>query len=65
VPIAIRANAARVALTGLLSEYRPHLAEGFFHSASGWVIFMFALLLLFGLHQLTRRLSHSGSRAYG
>jgi exosortase len=52
VPIAIAANAGRVTLTGLLSQWRPELAEGFFHSASGWVIFMAALFLLISLHQL-------------
>jgi len=46
VPIAIIANASRVALTGMLAEYRPELAKGFFHEASGWVIFMVALLML-------------------
>src|SRR5690242_17095080 len=31
VPIAIVANASRVTLTGLLTEIKPELAEGFFH----------------------------------
>src|SRR5262249_21383790 len=43
IPIAIVANAGRVTLTGVLTEVKPELAEGFFHSASGWVIFMVAL----------------------
>src|ERR1017187_2663504 len=37
IPIAIVANASRVTLTGVLTEYKPELAEGFFHTASGWV----------------------------
>src|SRR5712692_6928449 len=36
IPIAIAANASRVTLTGMLSEYRPSLAQGFFHTAEGW-----------------------------
>jgi len=28
------------------------LAEGFFHTASGWVIFMVALAIMIVLHQL-------------
>lgn len=52
IPIAIAANASRVTLTGVLSEYRPELAEGFFHGASGWVIFMVALAILVAFHQL-------------
>ncbi len=52
IPIAIVANASRVTLTGVLTEYRPELAEGFFHTASGWVIFMVALAILVLLHQI-------------
>jgi exosortase len=52
IPIAIMANAGRVTLTGILTEYKPELAEGFFHTASGWVIFMVALAILIVLHQL-------------
>ncbi len=55
IPIAIIANASRVTLTGVLSEYKPELAEGFFHSASGWVIFMVALTIMVGVHQLLVR----------
>ncbi len=55
VPIAIAANAGRVTLAGLLSEFRPELVEGFFHSASGWVIFMVAMALLVALHQLLNK----------
>jgi exosortase len=52
VPIAILANAGRVAVTGILSEYDPALAEGFFHSAEGWVIFLISLAALFLTHRL-------------
>ena len=52
IPIAIVANASRVTLTGILTEYKPELAEGFFHTASGWVIFMVALAILVAMHQV-------------
>lgn len=52
VPIAILANASRVAVTGILSEYDPALAEGFFHSAEGWVIFLVSMAALFLAHRL-------------
>ena len=55
IPIAIVANASRVTLTGVLTEYKPELAEGFFHTVSGWVIFMVALAILIGLHQILNR----------
>jgi exosortase len=51
IPIAIVANASRVTLTGVLTEYAPEYAEGFFHTASGWVIFMVALAILVLVHQ--------------
>jgi len=51
VPIAIVANASRVTLTGVMTQVKPELAEGVFHSASGWVIFMVALIILVCLHR--------------
>jgi exosortase/archaeosortase family protein len=57
VPIAIVANASRVTLTGILSELKPELAHGFFHAASGWVIFMVALAILAVFHQIVDRAS--------
>jgi len=56
IPIAIVANAGRVTLTGVLTEVKPELAEGFFHSASGWVIFMVALFTLIAFHQALNRI---------
>jgi exosortase len=54
IPIAIAANAARVTLTGVLSEYRAGLAHGAFHLFEGWVLFVVALSLLIAIHQLCR-----------
>ncbi len=65
IPIAIVANSGRVTLTGILSEIRPDLAHGFFHSASGWVIFMIALFMLVMVHQLLNliiRAMHADAR---
>jgi len=62
VPIAIAANASRVTLTGLLGQYDPELAEGFFHAASGWVIFLVALAILAITHLLINRI-HRGLHA--
>ncbi len=52
IPIAITANAARVTITGILSEYKRELAEGVYHSMEGWVIFMIALIGLVFVHKL-------------
>lgn len=44
VPIAILANATRVAGTGLASHWiSPEAADGFFHTFSGWLMFLVAL----------------------
>jgi exosortase len=56
LPIAIAANASRVTLSGVLSEVNPKLAEGLYHEASGWVIFMVALALLIAVHALINRI---------
>jgi exosortase len=55
IPIAIAANAIRVALTGLIGEYRADLAQGFLHILQGWVLFIVALLLLVAFHRLVNR----------
>lgn len=55
IPIAIVANASRVTLTGVMSQIKPELAEGFFHETTGIVIFFVALLLLVLFHRVTIR----------
>lgn len=54
VPIAILANSGRVTITGVLSQTRPELAEGFFHSLEGLVISAIAFLMLVAVHRLIR-----------
>lgn len=50
VPIAIITNAVRVSGTGLLARYYgTQVADGFFHTFSGWVIYIAASLLLFAV----------------
>ena len=55
IPLAIIANASRVTITGLMTQVKAELAEGFFHEAQGWVIFMVGLGLLIILHGLINR----------
>jgi len=53
IPIAVAANSLRIVGTGLLVQYwDPERAEGFFHTFSGWLIFVVSLVMLFLLHQL-------------
>jgi exosortase len=63
IPIAIAANAARVTLTGVLSDFRPDLARGFFHLLEGWVLFLVALTLLIAFHQLVNRIYRARKHA--
>jgi exosortase len=64
IPIAILANAGRVAFTGVISQFKPELAEGWFHEAQGWVIFMIGLVILIALHQLIVRSINVGRRKH-
>lgn len=55
-PVAILTNALRVSGTGVLSRYYgTEIADGFFHSFSGWVIYIVAFLLLFAVGWLLDR----------
>ena len=50
VPVAIAANAFRVAGTGILAHYfGVEAAQGFYHDFSGWLIFASAFILLLGI----------------
>lgn len=47
IPIAILSNGLRVAGTGIAAHYYgPQAAEGFFHTFSGWLVFVAAFLML-------------------
>jgi exosortase len=51
-PVAIAANAARVAGTGLMAAWiGPQAAQGFLHEFSGWVVFVVAFALLLATHR--------------
>ncbi len=53
VPVAILANGFRVAGTGFAAHYYgPEAAQGFFHTFSGWLVFIAAFFMLFILHRV-------------
>jgi exosortase A len=55
IPVAIAANALRVAGTGIAAHYYGSAAaEGFFHSFSGWIVFIAAFAMLFAVIRLLR-----------
>jgi exosortase len=56
IPIAILANATRVAGTGLAAQWiGPEAAEGFFHTFSGWLMFVVAFVGLLLVQQVLSR----------
>jgi exosortase len=53
IPVAIVANGARIAGTGIAAHsFGPAAAEGFFHEFSGWIVFMAAFLMMLGLQRV-------------
>ncbi len=52
IPIAIGANGIRVAVTGLLSEINTQLAQGAYHEAEGYLVFVVALIALIATHRV-------------
>jgi exosortase len=67
IPIAIVANGLRVAGTGVAAYYYgPQAAEGFFHTFSGWLVFVAALALLVLIQRALAQISptaHDGADA--
>ena len=64
VPIAIVANAFRVSGTGVLANYwGSQAAEGFYHTFSGWLIFVVAFLLLLGCGGLLSKIGNGRKTA--
>ena len=63
IPIAIGANAIRVALTGLLSEVNVELARGLFHEVEGYIVFVIALGALVGTHRLISVIAKRASQS--
>lgn len=52
VPIAIAANAIRVAITGVLTQVDTMLAQGIYHEIEGYLVFVIALAALVLVHRL-------------
>ena len=64
IPIAIVANGIRVAGTGIAAHYYgSEAAEGFFHTFSGWIVFIAAFALLYLFTKLILRVAPSPADA--
>jgi exosortase len=55
VPITILANAGRIVSTGLIGQwFGMTYAQGFYHTVSGWLIFVIAFVAMLGVHGLIK-----------
>lgn len=52
IPIAVFANGIRIFGTGVLMQRHPEMAQGFYHTFQGLVIFIVALLAFFACHRV-------------
>jgi exosortase len=58
VPVAILANGARVAGTGMAAHWLgPEAAEGFFHEFSGWIVFVFAFAMILVIQKVISKVA--------
>lgn len=63
IPIAVAANGLRIMGTGLVVQYwDPQKGEGFFHTFSGWIIFVLSLAMLFAVHWVLKILRRRSVR---
>lgn len=63
IPVAIVSNAMRITGTGIAAHYYgPEAAEGFFHSFSGWAVFIVAFVAMLGVKQLAVQAANMAGR---
>lgn len=63
IPVAIVSNAMRITGTGVAAHYYgPEAAEGFFHSFSGWAVFIVAFAAMLAIKQLAVQAANMASR---
>lgn len=55
IPLAIAVNVVRVTGTAVLADYQPSLAVGFYHTFSGWLMFVLGFAMLWLLAKLIGR----------
>jgi exosortase len=56
IPIAIALNVLRVSGTAILADYNYRLSMGFYHTFSGWLIFLAGMALIFAAAKIVHRL---------
>ncbi|MBK8809707.1 MAG: EpsI family protein [Acidobacteria bacterium] len=64
IPIAVLTNAARVTATGVLTyNFGKRATEGTWHDASGWLVYVVALLLLIGVNLVLKKFDRTRTGA--
>jgi exosortase len=64
IPVAILANGARVAGTGMAAHWiGKDAAEGFFHEFSGWIVFLFAFAMILIIQRVIAKFAPTPARA--
>lgn len=65
IPVAVFANAGRVALNGVLTRYDQSWSQGFKHDFSGWLVFVVSFAALWGISLLLGRFLKSTTTTSG
>jgi exosortase len=55
-PIAVFVNVVRVSGTAILADYDSRLAMGFYHTFSGWLVFLLGIVFVFGASRVIRQI---------
>jgi exosortase/archaeosortase family protein len=63
IPISVLLNSFRIWITGILTIYgHAELAENLFHDFTGWLVFMIAGVMLFGITLVLKKVGRGLTR---
>jgi exosortase/archaeosortase family protein len=63
IPLSIAVNVLRVTGTAVIADYRQEFAMGFYHSFSGWLVFVGGFSILYGIAKGLDWLTHDRTGA--
>jgi exosortase/archaeosortase family protein len=52
IPLSVAVNVVRVTGTAIIADYHEEFALGFYHSFSGWLVFVVGFAFLYGAARL-------------
>jgi exosortase len=62
IPLSIAVNVLRVTGTAIIADYHEEFARGFYHSFSGWLVFIGGFAILYGIAKGLDRLTGGNRR---